>query len=330
MKIHLYSFTICISLLILSATGCTLADQTPVVLIDEAESTLSATIVTTQQLTASASPNLMETSQVTTTITPEPGQVVFPKVTMSSKEAEDALLELLRTNGNCQGKCIAGIRPDDMTLQDAINIMSQWGMVKVDKNSQGKAFINLVQNPLGGEVNVNLSIGTWTKEMETIDRVYFYLSGPPGDLFLKDDLWLVNRDTWRGFRLDNVLKSYGVPSYIGYFFQTIVDVGTPLYGRTVSYTMDIHYDRLNLVVTIGAVAYYDEDLFICPSIDPHNLGLEINPERPLTERQDVYAVTWQSLTGMDLDRFYQMFTAKPDACISATLEQILTLQPSFR
>lgn len=326
MKAYLYGFKICISLLCLSIVGCTFANETPIKLTSEVRTTQSATMATTLQPTNTA----LETLQPNVTLTPALDQIVLPAVTMRPQEAENALLELLKTNGNCRGKCIAGIRPDDMTVQDAVNEMAQWGMVRIDKNSQGKIFINLVQNPLNGVVSVHLSVGTWTKEFETIDRLSFYLSGPPGDLFLGDDLWLANHDAWQGFRLDNLLEAYGVPSYIGYFFQTTVEVGAPLEGRTISYTMDIHYDQINLVVNIGAVAYYDGDLLICPSKDPHNLGIEIDPERPLVERQDVYPVTWQALTGTDLNAFYQMFTTNPDTCITTNLEQIQALQPSFR
>ena len=212
--------------------------------------------------------------------------------------------------------------------------MAQWGMVAAYENPyNGKTFINLVQNPLNGQVNVDLSVGTWTNKMISIDNVFIHVAGPPGDLFLGEDIWLANRDTWQGFRLDNILKAYGVPSYIGYFFQTTVEVGAPLAGRTISYTMDLHYEQTNLVVTIGAMALYDGDnLFLCPSIDPHDLGIEINPERPLIERQEFYPVTWQALTSTDLNVFYQNFTGEDsfDKCVTTDLQQIQNLQPSFR
>ena len=326
MKTYLYGFKICISLLCLGIVGCTPANENPIKLTSEVPATQSATMATTLQPTDTP----LATSQPNVTLTPAADQIVLPAVTMDPQQAENALLELLKTNGNCTGKCIAGIRPDDMAVQDAVNEMAQWGMVRIDKNSQGKTFINLVQNPLNGVASVHLSVGTWTKEFETIDRVSFYLAGPPGELFLGDDLWIANRDVWQAFQFNRLLKAYGVPSYVGYFFQTTVEVGAPLEGRTISYTMDIHYARTNVVVTIGALAFYDGDLFICPSKDPHDLGIEITPERPLTERQDVYPLTWQALTGTDLDMFYQMFTTNPDACITTTLEQIQALQPSFR
>lgn len=317
MKMYLYGFKICISLLCLGTVGCTFVSEKPATLTTVAVPT--ATLIST------------ETLHPTLTFTPKPDQVVLPRVTMSSQEAENALLKLLKTNGDCIGKCIAGIRPDEMTVQDAVDRMTQWGMVRIGENSQGKTFINLVQNPPDGQVIVNLSIGTWTKKLESIDKVTMSIHGDGS--ILEEDVWLANRDTWQGFRLDNLLKAYGMPSYIGYFFQTTVEVGSSLKGRTISYSMDMHYEELNLVLSIGAMAYYDgNDLFLCPSKDPHGLALEINPERPLIERKEFRPVTWQALTGTDLNVFYQTYTDENafDACVTTNLEQIQVLQPSFR
>lgn len=269
----------------------------------------------------------------TFTQTPSPFQIVFPVKTLSPQESEIALLELLKTNGDCTGKCIAGIRPDKMTVQEAVDTMSRWGTVRIGENSQGKTFINLVQHPLYERIFVRLSIGTWTSKLKTIDRVALYIGGAPGYGLIGEENWSLYNKDLMGFRLDTLLKTYGVPSYVGYFFQTTVEVGKPLEGRTISYSLEIQYEKINLVVGIGAMSFYDgENLMMCPSKDPHDLGIEINPERPLIERQDFYPVTWQALTSTDLETFYQMFTDEtdPNVCITTNLEQIQLLQPFFR
>jgi len=275
---------------------------------------------------------MTETFQPSSTLTPTPYQIVLPLITMSPQESENALLELLKTNGDCTGKCIAGIRPDEMTVQEAMDIMAQWGMVRIGENSQGKTFINLDQSPLYGQVSVYLSVGTWTKKLETIDNVAIRIEGF-SDRFLGEDAWLTYREALRGFNLDNILKAYGTPSYVGYDFSSNFNPASPLEERSFSYGMSMHYEQLNLEVFIAALAYYDgQDLFLCPSKDPHYVWIEINPERPLKELPGFYPVTWQALTGTDLNVFYQMVTngTNPDACIKTTVEQILTLHPSFR
>jgi hypothetical protein len=217
-------------------------------------------------------------------------------------------------------------------VHDAANTMAQWGMISIGENWQGKTFVNLEHNPLYGQVYVSLTVGTWTQKLETIDRVSFRIKGPPGVKYLGDDVWLANLDTWQGFRLDNLLKAYGVPSYVGFFFQTIVEAGSPLEGRTISFGLEMQYKGLNLHVAIGALAFYDgRNLYLCPSKDPRNLEIEINPDSSLQKKQGFYSVSWQALAGVDLNAFYQMFTDQnnADVCITTTLGQIQDLQPDF-
>jgi ribosomal protein L24E len=248
---------------------------------------------------------------------------------MLPQENEKALIDLLKTNGNCTGKCIGGINPDNMTVQDAVNVMSQWGMVIISKNSLGQSFINLAPTPLYGQVNVYLSVGTWTKEMETIDRVAIRIQGS-GSYYVKKDVWLANRGTFSGFRMENILKAYGVPSYVGFDFSSISPTWTPDKGESLEYGMSLHFEQFNLHMLNSAIAYYDgEAVFLCPSKESHALSLEINPERPLKELQNVFPVTWQTLTGTDLNAFYQTFTGGNafDACVTTNIEKILTMQP---
>lgn len=329
MKSYLRHLIICASLFCLIVTSCIITSENPVKPTVESHPMPSATAALMPSVYTLTS-TLTSTSDFTST----PYQIAFPSVTMSPQEAENALLELLRTNGNCKGKCIAGIQPDTMNVQEAVDKMAQWGMVEIYENPRnGKTFINLAQNPLNGRVNVDLSVGTWTQKMITIDNVFIHIAGPLGDLLLGEDVWSSNRDAWQGFRLDNILKAYGVPSYLGYFFQTTVEIGSPLEGRTINYKMEIHYEQINVVVSIGAMAYYDgKSLFLCPSKDPHDLGIEINPERSLIERREFSPVTWQALTGSDLNAFYQTFTDENafDGCVITNLQQIQNLQPSFR
>jgi hypothetical protein len=280
-----------------------------------------------------ALPSQISSTQLPT-LTATPYQLVFPSITMSPQENENALLELLKTNGDCSGKCLGGVRPDEMTAQEAVNVMSQWGMITVNKNSQGKTFINLEQNQIHEQLNVYLSVGTWTKELETIDNVAIRIDGALDSNYVKEDVWLANQEAFRGFRMDNMLKAYGVPSYVGYDFSILMGPSPiPKKGERFEYAMSLQYEHINLHILLSGMAYYDGNtVFLCPSKEPHALYLEINPERPLKELQNVFPVTWQALTNTDLDAYYQKFTSGNafDACVTTNLEQIQTLQPYFR
>lgn len=281
----------------------------------------------------SSYPTGVKTTQPLPTLSATPNKLLLPLVTLSPLETENALVNLLRTNGDCVGKCLGGVYPDEMNLQEAVNVMSQWGMVSVGENSQGKTFINLNPNELFEQFSVYLSVGTWTKELETVDKVSIRIDSAAvtDSHYIKEDIWLANQDVFRGFQMDSILKSYGVPSYIGYDFSSILSPSLlPSSGERFSYGMSLHFEQINLHILIGAMAYYDgETVFLCPSKEPHYFYIEINPERPLKELQNVFPATWQALTGTDLNAFYQTFTGEDafNVCVTTNFEQILTLQP---
>jgi len=246
---------------------------------------------------------------------------------MSPQEAENALQELLRTNGNCTGKCLAGIRPDEMTVQGAIDQMAQWGMLRMsDKDKNGRIYIgNVYLDPNGKQANVNLVISV---RQQTVDSISFQIPRFEDGEFLGTDIWLANREAWEAFQFGNLLKAYGTPSFVGFFFET-----RGVEGEFIGYTLEIQYEQLNLKIGIGGLAHMDmQDVFICPSKDPHSLGIDINPQRPLKEIQQFSPITWQALTGSDLQTFYHTFTneSNSDGCVITTLSKIIELDPYFR
>ena len=266
----------------------------------------------TQTVTPGATATASKTPPPIATFTPTPFQLVLPARTLSPQESENALLELLRTNGNCTGKCIAGIRPDEMTVQEAIHIMSQWGMMSIGEYNPGKTNVNNEPGQLYGKVGVYLSITTWKKKFETIDNVSFHIQNIGGGR-IETDLWSENHDIWKGFRIDNLLKSYGIPSYVGFRFEGMSSVGA------VRYISEIQYQDLQIAINSQSIALYDgENVFLCMTKDPHTLSMEIYPETPLDTRKRHALATWQSLSGADLEAFYQMFTNDAEACIKTT------------
>lgn len=310
MKRYLYKYT----LLCWVIAGCTFANGN--------NTTVTVATATIPPVT------MTETLPPSLALTPTPYQLVFPLVTLSPQENEKSLLELLKTNGDCTGKCIGGIYPDAMTVQDAVNVMARWGMVSIS-NSQGQTFIILDQRPLYKQLNVYLSIGTWTKELETIDKVAIRIQST-SDSYVKEDVWSANQEAFQGFRMDKILKAYGVPSYVGYDFSSVSPQWVPEKGDSVAYGMSLHFEQINLHMLISALAYFDGvNVFLCPSKEPHTLSLEINPDRPLKELQNVFPVTWTALTSTDLNAFYETFIGVNafDMCITTDLEKILTLQP---
>lgn len=319
-----FALAVCITIFFLSIEGCTFGSQNSVVLTVETEAIPSVTKVLPVQ-TNLASPTIILSA--TPTFTPSPLPIQLPMVTMLPQEAEGALQELLRTNGNCTGKCLAGIYPDDMIVQDAVNQMAQWGMLRMIKDKKGGTFIHLrYLDPQDKQTDVNVNM-TLTLRKEAIDAISFYIPRREDGEFLGADVWLANRNKWRAFQFDNLLKAYGIPSFVGLSFET-----RNLDGRSIGYTMIIDYEQMNLEIGIGALAYTNgNNVFLCPIKDPHNLGIDINPNPPIAERQQASPIIWQDLTDSDLEMFYRTFTdeSSPDGCFTTTLEKITALDPYF-
>lgn len=305
-----------------------------VFLISNCEGAINVQLPSASATALMESPPSIETKTSTSTplptitFTPSPVPIALPAVTMSPQEAEDVLLELLKTNGNCTGKCLAGIRPDEMNVQEAIDQMAHWGMLSMSEDKDGRTFINnLYLDPNSKQVNLNLAIILRNK-FETSYAVSFHIPRFEDDAFLRADIWRANREAWRAFQFDNLLKVYGTPSFVGFRFAT-----EDLEGKSITYTLDVQYEQMNLEMGIGGLTHRDgQDVFICPSNDPHNLGLDINYEPPLKDRQQAYPITWQALTGSDLQAFYQVFTDEngTDGCVTTTLKKIRELDPYFQ
>ena len=314
-KKHRFSFALSMCLLSLWMVGCVAENGAPVILTSEIT------------VTPSATPKPTETPLPTTTFTPSPVPIVLPAVTMSPQEAEAALQELLKTNGNCTGKCLAGIRPDEMTVQDAVNQMAHWGMLRMTKGKDGGIGIhNLYLDSNNKQVNISLDIVLRKKSEPTYAVAFRIPRYEDGDL-LGTEVWLANREAWRAFQFDNLLRAYGPPSFVGLRLAT----GDPE-GKSIVYTLDLHYEQFNLEIGIGGLARRDgKNVIICPSRDPHSLGIDINPYPPLIERQQASPITWQALTGRDLQEFYETFADESitDGCVITTLEKIIELDPSF-
>lgn len=305
-KKNIYRFIACFSLLCLGIQGCSAGDNPAAPTIFEIPSSSLATATSYQQPEPSAFPP-----------TPTPIRLVIEPETLaaSSKEAEVALLDMLKTNGGCTGKCVAGIRPDEMTVQEAVNKMAQWGAIRIGRNFRGDTFINLIEDPLSYQLEVRLSIGTWTNELETIDEVSMLV----GNNAWPEETDFVNEDIMRSFHLGSLLKSYGVPSFVGFFFEEDVTDDSKLYYPS----FYIQYAQYNLKISKFALAYLDgADLFLCPSKSAsHSLNIVINPEVPLEQYQNGLD-TWEELSGTDLNTFYEMYTdeANPDVCISVSVK----------
>jgi hypothetical protein len=273
-------------------------------------------------------PTQAETLHSTPILTPQ--QIILPKATLSQQEVENAIQALLKTNGECQGKCLGGIYPDEMTIQQAVNMLGHWGIVEIYNNPNGINYYYLDQKILDESVRVQLSIGVLGTKPDVIDSMEFFIRSWHTNDFLGKDVWLAHQEAWSGVRFDTIVKTYGIPSYVGYFFRTIGGENSPLVRDAMVYSINVYYDQINFLITISGVGKYEGgSVYLCPSTDSHDVAIEYNAGIPKEKLAEGNPVTWQATTGTDLAAFYQHFNQDSQACTSVSINQIHTLQPWF-
>ena len=286
----------------------------------------------TQQYTPSPTIGRTQTPKKQESVPPDlvSSPILLPMETLSPQESESRLLNLLETNGNCVGKCIGGVYPEQMTLQQAVNQLAQWGTVLMYQNPREGTFYRIDQQSLDGRIWVQFGVGTWTKERAVVNDMGLRITGI-SDLYIDSDAWKANQNSWHGSQLDQIMMAYGVPSDVRFGFSTEVKGKWLTEGKTISYLMHISYKQLNLDVDLAGLAHDDgQKLFLCPSTDPHYLNIQFNSGMSEEKLAEGYPVTWQKLMDTDLPSFYQRYT-HPSAseCISPLLSQIVTLQPDL-
>lgn len=252
---------------------------------------------------------------------------------MSPQEVEQALRELLRTNGGCKGRCIAGIYPDEMTVQEAVNQLAQWGPLESGGDSE-YSYVTTSQSTLSDLATIYLGFGSYSKFTKPIDEMQISITRIlQGGELISGETWQANREAWQAFQFDQLLKAYGMPSFVGFDFRSIAESWTDFNGRSIEYALNLNYGEHKLELIFVGVAYYNQGVVrVCPSVDPHVLSIIVNPSMTKEERDEVYPLAWWELTGTDLTAFYQKFTdeSNPDACFTTTVEKILELDPYFR
>jgi hypothetical protein len=297
------------------------------------ESTNTAVVTTTP---VDPEKSQTSTAAIVSETTPGPQSTAtpfqFPTSPFTSEEQNAAFLELLRTNGHCQGKCIAGIYPDTMNVDQALEVFLAICDIRTGANALDEIFIAKSDPFIVDDARLSLGIVTTTIVYDTIDHVGFSIRGISlGDV--SEELWARQKDAWNGFQFETLLQTYGQPSYVGFFFQTDVEPDSPFTGRVILYTISLHYHEFDLqIIQTGHANYDGETVSICPSSDPHDLSMQIPPGRTWSKLEEVYSVTWELLTDSDLEDFTQLFAPSIDGaqCIAVPLKRIIELSQDFR
>jgi hypothetical protein len=228
-----------------------------------------------------------------------------PSPTLRETEASNRLQQLLKKQESCQSPCLWAITPGKTTLDDAQEILRSLGLPLIHtsekpeedsyatdfgfENGLSAAIVLTVRNGLIAVIQTNVGLINYT-----------------GSSLVRD---------WLAFSPDVILEQYGVPDRVDFH------VSTPPYGGTsvptISYTMAIYFEEIDLILEYDSVPVRDEEFIkICPLVDKFSgvgAWLGKDPENAPGKT----GVTLQDAASLAPEQFYELMLQEPEtACFN--------------
>lgn len=251
-------------------------------------------------------PTLPSSPALTPTCTATPSTVTSHP-TLTVKEEQAFVKEMLVTNGDCELPCWWGITPRQTTWQEV------------------KERLGLYYGP-----GISRPGGIHLYEVNYGDLIY--PSPPPYGYHVHIEFTVQNgkvrsigvgcsivRDTtperfpidWYRYSLDQVLTRHGAPS------QIMLEFWPNPPGPYYPYSLFVFYDQLGILIRYGGSAIPGEPFRMCPElveIEHLNLWLQSPGEGPallelanLDRAELAQLLTLEEATGMDIQTFYETF-----------------------
>lgn len=199
--------------------------------------------------------SISPTSETTPTARPTQTATLTPPPTLEPVEARDVIRNFLREPVDCPAPCLWGIVPGQTTLGEAKNILTRLGLElkqrEVDYELDSRLSIKLILTVQNDWIVESLRFHIRPEEQRV---------GVPRE--------------WSAYSPDTMINRYGLPSKVDFK----LDRGAP----DASYTMDLHFDAINLTVEYFS---YDvgEGLQVCPLTDQFEtvrIWVGTNPQNP--------------------------------------------------
>lgn len=328
-------------LVLISMTGCMVVQESQ---SEDTSKLLTSTIMATTiqpalEIEATPSEALSLLPTATPAIIQTIAPTLIPVATLSVEQ--EALLEasaelaqeLMETNGGCQLPCWWGVSLGD-SAENAIERFNGVFDEKFDNDSMYYAFRFKIVDEHG-----IIRLGYHNPEMSIMDVSisidYHFIDGEVQfiDVSVERPLPQYGEETlirdWEKYSISSMLQRYGKPQYVYLFPQSIADPG-PL-----NFTLVLYYPELGLTFE-----YMPHDVSRSETQADLCLGLEnmrsisftfYNPEfvhlhpRYLLppalnpEAEEFFkAMTWEGVSGMDLDTFYEIYRSENPECIQIT------------
>jgi hypothetical protein len=248
--------------------------------------------------TVTTTPALTEASTLSL---PQATNTVTNSAQLSDIEREQALRNLLKTNGGCSQPCFFGIVPGKTSLAEAENLLTPMlgeGLKRTNSDGTVSSFgIGFgLENTLRGEIILTI-------KSDVVQNINVYMGG----LFKPD----VPQEDWSSFSLKSILETYGVPTGVTFYMESPHE---PVSNPGMIYSYMIMYEHKNVGVFFQGGWIKNSSIYhLCLSqLKPEFIRIWIG-ENPYLASTD--GIQPAGSTSIDLQEFYQLFSENDDGCI---------------
>lgn len=301
----------------------TVQASTTVVATQLIEPAITETALTAPTATRMLTPTqtLLPTS-TSAPATPTPTPTTTPAPTLSVQDEGLLLSELMTSNGGCKLPCWWGIVPGESDEQAVRDTFASRGIDDWIASFDGTYRLMNLGYPYSNSSYYASDVGLqlWVEDglIQFIDVEGRRRPGEEGYLFTQD---------WQQYRPSEMFRQFGLPSYVALVAEIPADPGPHYYQLALSYPsvgIEIRYIIRPLTSSSGedqvCAGFEHVDfihLILYPPERVADVPIGIAPNHP-----DAYtSVSWETVTGKDLETFYQTFqAADASSCVDVATD----------
>ncbi len=251
--------------------------------------------------TLSPSPTRTLTPTLTTpTRTPHPTQTRTPTPvpTRTADEQRALMVEMLKTNGDCEFPCWWGVVPGQSDWQTVMDYFWAHRVLVLDMPHPDRSF----------DYRITFDFSEKDKLVESIEVHSEIFRGAVSERFAQD---------WHRYSPNQILNRYGVPSQVYLQLVPLIEQDSPIY-----YQLWLVYDQVGFFIVYTGPATDETSMMrFCPQFEEVtqiSLYLELPQldQSVIESPGDMHIL--EEATGMDVATFYETFNdPASDVCLES-------------
>jgi hypothetical protein len=265
---------------------------------------------------------MIQKTKIPTQLTPTPTLISYENSllpSLSSNEAEERLIRLLKNNGNCNLPCVLGITPGISSKKSLQSLMSTFNLITKNGHIQIVKDKEIVDTSIYAE-------GGQEDQSDTIQYILFRTEAYEWQGDLQNPLYgnQFYKDYFEYYNLSGLLKNYGTPANTYFLFEA-------------SYPMADPPDLIFLYLDYSDYGWFARIIF--PAGWDGKTGFEGCPKNGFTTimvwepseknwkdywegHGSIDVMTFEEMTSISAEKFYDMYMNSMDTCFEFDLADL--------